>query len=186
MASQHNSEWPHIEENDIEFAMHKSQNTWIIDFQYYSYKDMDETVHIYPKEISVINCFTADKACSFFAKSPNIDKESLNLNDTLQYQYNLHRTPWMYGDVADWVAKLHFMVGPIHWIYVKGAVKRDFLVKHGFQNVVDLDDNECPSLSKLYSENKTVKFEKCDLHKNAWGLCSLSNVYILRKWFKAN
>ena len=68
---------------------------------------------------------------------------------------------------------------------MKGAVKRDFLTKHGFMNVVDMDESGCPSLSKLYSENKSVKFEKCNLHKNAWGLCSLSNVYILRKWFNS-
>ena len=37
----------------------------------------------------------------------------------------------------------------------------------------------------LYREYKSVKFEKCNLHKNAWGLCSLSNVYILRKWLKS-
>ena len=172
------TEWSQLDKADIDLAMNKSENTWIVDFQYYSY-DAD---HIFPKEISVINCFTNDEPCSFFAKSPNIDKEELFLDNTFQYQYRLHRTPWNYGSVQNWIHELSSTVGSIHWIYVKGAVKRDFLIKHGFQNVVDMDESGCPSLSKLYSENKSVKFTKCDLHKNAWGLCSLSNVYILRKW----
>ena len=172
------TEWSQLEEADVEYAMNKSQNTWIVDFQYYSY-DAD---HIFPKEISVLNCFNGVLGCSFFAKSPHID---IDADNTFQYQFNLHKTPWNYGDVEDWVARLKFIVGPIHWIYVKGAVKRDFLIKHGFQNVVDMDESGCPSLSKLYSENKSVKFTKCDLHRNAWGLCSLSNVYILRKWFNS-
>ena len=175
-----NSDWPHVEDADFELAMNKSHNTWIVDFQYYSY-DAD---HIFPKEISIINCFTFNNGCSFFAKSPNIDKESLNADEAFQYQYKLHRTPWTYGDVQDWVSKLKSIVGSIHWIYVKGAAKRDFLAKHGFQNVMDLDDNGCPSLKILYREYKSDSSDKCKLHKNAWGLCSLSNVHVLRKWFK--
>ena len=61
-----------LDNADIEFAMNKSEHSWIVDFQYYSDSD-----HIFPKEIAVINCFTDDKACSFFAKSPYIDKEDI-------------------------------------------------------------------------------------------------------------
>ena len=169
-----------LDNADIEYALNKSEHSWIIDFQYYS--DSDQ---IYPKEIAVINCFTAEKACSFFAKSPYMDKDTFNANQTFQYQYNLHKTQWTYGDVVNWVAKLRSIVGPNPWIYVKGTAKRDFLITCGFINVTDMDESGCPSLSILYSENKSVKFEKCNLHKNAWGLCALSNVYILRKWFNS-
>ena len=154
------SEWSQIEEAEIEYAMEKSEHTWIIDFQYYS-----DSNQIFPKEIAIMNCFTNDKACSFIAKSPFMTKEEFDANQTFQYQYNLHKTPWTFGDVENWVDKLKSIVGPNHWIYVKGAVKRDFLTKHGFINVIDMDESGCPSLSKLYSENKTVKFDKCELHR---------------------
>ena len=85
-----------MEEAEIELAMNKSQNTWIVDFQYYSY-DAD---HIYPKEISVINCFTADMDAHFLQNHPTLTKNHFNADDTFQYQFKLHKTPWTYGDVA--------------------------------------------------------------------------------------
>jgi hypothetical protein len=181
------TDWPHIEQAEIDLVMNKSENTWIVDFQYYSsenYLDGEADITIYPKEISVINCFTAGSGYSFFAKSPFIAKEAFEADRTFQHQYQYHKIPWNYGTVEDWVGKLKSIVGKNHWIYVKSAVKRNFLMKHGFMNVMDLDNNGCPSLKDLYRGYNTVKFIKCERHDKVWGLCSLSNVYILRKWFK--
>ena len=171
---------PFEEDADFDLAMNKSHNTWIVDFQYYS----SDANHIFPKEISIINFFTFDNGCSFFAKSPNIDKKSLNADDAFQYQYKLHKTPWNYGDVQDWESKLKSIVGSPHWIYVKGAVKRNFLIQHGFENVMDLDINGCPALKILYRDYKLDGVNKCNFHTETRGLCSFTNVHILRKWCK--
>jgi hypothetical protein len=153
---------------------------WVVDFQYYS-TDAD---HVYPKEISVLHLNSDEPAQSFFAKSPdNVDRSDEKVDSTLKYQFKLHKTPWKYGKI-EWKPKLLSLVGQNAKIYVKGAAKQKFLLENGFCTV-NMDDNDCPALKDLYKTYK-CDVEKCYFHKENFGLCSFTNVYMLRKWLKCD
>ena len=155
---------------------------WVVDFQYYS-TDAD---HVYPKEMSVLSLNSDEPGQSFFAKSPaGVDRRDEKVDSALNYQFRLHKTPWCYGDVEDWKSKLESLIDRKNAkIYVKGAAKQKFLMENGF-GAVNMDDSGCPALKDLYKAFK-CNVEKCTFHKETSGLCSFTNVYILRKWLKCD
>jgi hypothetical protein len=157
---------------------------WFVDFQYYKFADGV----IFPKEFSVLNMFNETKSLNFIAKSPsNYNAYAPENMKTGDHQYNLHKTQWEDGNVENWEAKLKNLINQGDPVYVRGEEKEKFLKSFGF-DAIDLGKMQCPSITNLYKGLKisghSLGVDKCAFHTANKGLCTWTNVHILRRWYR--
>lgn len=102
---------------------------------------------------------------------------------------NYHGLRWDsgYSDYQEAISEIGRILSTSITIYVKGLEKRGWLSKEfpHLENIINLEDLECPSLTKLRADYKSTSI--CTYHsllKSSYYNCALENVTFLKNWLK--
>lgn len=139
------------------------------------------------KEIAVTNLDSGYYSHRFVRMPIDISHYCGNIRAHMNYvTKNIHGIEWVNEDDLDYeniTDYLNNAIGMSNKIYVKGHEKKEWLERLLVAvNVIDLEQEDCPSFEELKS---FLKSHHCQLHLNNNNLnCALENVNFLAYWYK--
>jgi len=146
------------------------------------------------KEVTVIDVTSGTILLHHVAKSP-YDRDGLSTEKQRECYWltkHYHGLQWDQGDITYNVLmdKLRTCLAKRSIVYVKGQLKRDFVLKNLITasdpstvaaTVLDMSDIGCTSLSTI-SNLLSTNAVRCGQHKSTGHRCSLANSTLLRSW----